>query len=88
VDGDTRDRRRSRRWCPRVAPPDAFYNAPYQQGVLVSWALDWAAMMSGRTMQVAGDGTYGGFGPTRATDFKLPYAKLNERRWRNRFALV
>jgi putative CocE/NonD family hydrolase len=70
-----------RAMVPEVAPPDAFYNAPYQQGILVGWALDWAAMMSGRTMQVAGEGPYGGFAPTRAADMaKLPYIKLNERR--------
>lgn len=70
-----------RAMVPEVAPPDAFYNAPYQQGILVSWALDWGAMMSGRTMQSAGEGPYGGFAPTRATDMRrLPYIGLNERR--------
>jgi putative CocE/NonD family hydrolase len=70
-----------RAMVPEVSPPDAFYNAPYQQGVLVGWALDWAAMMSGRTMQSAGEGPYGGFAPTRADDMKrLPYVGLNERR--------
>jgi putative CocE/NonD family hydrolase len=66
---------------PEVAPPDQFYNAPYQEGVLVGWMMDWCAQMAGRTNQVVGEGHYGGFAPTRAEDFmKLPYVKLNERR--------
>lgn len=69
-----------RAMVPEVAPPDAFFNAPYQQGVLVGWALDWAAMMSGRTIQVAGSGAYSGFAPTRGSDYRLPYIQLNERR--------
>lgn len=66
---------------PEVAPPDQFFNAPYQQGVLSGWALDWAAMMAGRTSQIVAIGPYGGFANTRARDFmQLPYWKLNERR--------
>jgi putative CocE/NonD family hydrolase len=66
---------------PEVAPPDAFYNAPYQEGVLSGWALDWAAMMAGRTTQTVADGPYGGFTNTRARDFMAtPYIRLNERR--------
>lgn len=66
---------------PEVAPPDAFGSGPYQDGVLVSWMMDWAANMAGRTAQQAGDGPYGGFVATRDRDFlKLPYIKLNERR--------
>jgi putative CocE/NonD family hydrolase len=66
---------------PEVAPPDAFYNAPYQDGVLVGWAMDWAAMMSGRTTQSVGEGPYGGFTATRSRDFMAtPYLTLNERR--------
>jgi putative CocE/NonD family hydrolase len=66
---------------PEVAPPDAFYNAPYQEGVLSGWALDWAAMMSGRTAQTVAEGPYGGFANTRARDFMAtPYIGLNERR--------
>src|SRR5207302_10390876 len=64
---------------PEVAPPDAFANAPYQDGVLVGWTMDWAAMMSGRTAQSTADGPYGGFTNTRARDLMLtPYIKLNE----------
>jgi putative CocE/NonD family hydrolase len=64
---------------PEVAPPDAFYNAPYQNGVLVGWAMDWAAMMAGRTTQTVADGPYGGFANTRAKDLlRTPYIKLNE----------
>lgn len=66
---------------PEVAPPDAFRNGPYQEGVLVSWMMDWAPMMAGRTAQVVADGPYGGFANTRARDLmQLPYIKLNERR--------
>ena len=66
---------------PEVAPPDAFYNAPYQNGVLVSWAMDWAAVMAGRVGQVVDNGPYGGFGNNRVRDYMpLPYLKLAERR--------
>jgi len=27
---------------PEVAPPDHFYNCPYQNGVFVCWMMDWA----------------------------------------------
>lgn len=66
---------------PEVAPPDAFCNAPYQQGILAGWMMDWAAMMAGRTTQVAGDGAYSGFTPTRARDLlHTPYVELNRSR--------
>jgi putative CocE/NonD family hydrolase len=66
---------------PEVAPPDHFENAPYQNGVLTSWALDWSSAMAGRTAQTVGEGPYGGFASTRAADFmQTPYIKLNERR--------
>jgi putative CocE/NonD family hydrolase len=66
---------------PEVAPPDQFENCPYQNGVLVSWAMDWAATMAGRTNQVVANGPYGGFLKTRAHDLmQLPYVGLNERR--------
>src|SRR5262249_34188273 len=66
--------------APEVAPPDQFRNAPYQDGVLVGWAMDWAAMMAGRTSQTVGDGPYGGFTATRDKDLLLtPYVRLNER---------
>lgn len=66
---------------PEVAPPDAMFNAPYQNGVLVSWTLDWGAANAGRVGQVLGPGAYGGFGvqERRLADYmRLPYAKLNE----------
>src|SRR5262249_20533106 len=54
---------------------------PYQEGVLVGWMMDWAAAMSGRTMQTVGEGPYGGFAATRARDLlSTPYVGLNERR--------
>lgn len=66
---------------PEVAPPDAFANAPYQDGVLVSWLLDWGAAHSGRTTQIAGEGAYGGFSRTRNRDFMVtPYLGMNARR--------
>jgi putative CocE/NonD family hydrolase len=65
--------------APEVAPPDAFVNAPYQHGILVGWAMDWAAMMAGRTTQVVGEGAYSGFTPTRARDLmRTPYVELNQ----------
>lgn len=66
---------------PEVAPPDALANAPYQNGVLVCWMMDWAASQAGRTVQAAGPGPYGGFVASRQKDFlELPYIKLCERR--------
>ena len=66
---------------PEVAPPDQLYNGPYQNGILVGWAMDWAAAHAGRTTQVARPGPYGGFTVTRHKDYlELPYLKLCERR--------
>jgi putative CocE/NonD family hydrolase len=66
---------------PEVAPPDQLRNAPYQEGVLVGWTMDWAAMMAGRTSQTVAEGPYGGFTNARAQDLMLtPYLQLNERR--------
>ncbi|MCW5980091.1 MAG: CocE/NonD family hydrolase [Bryobacteraceae bacterium] len=63
---------------PEVAPPDQFYNGPYQDGILVCWAMDWGAgMMAGRTNQRIGEGAYGGFANGRADDYMhLPYLDL------------
>lgn len=66
---------------PEVAPPDHFFNAPYQNGVLVGWALDWAGAMAGRTPNSIGKGPYGGFADTRDADYRLtPYIELDDRR--------
>lgn len=66
---------------PEVAPPDGVFNGPYQNGVLVCWAVDWAGAMSGRTGQYLGDGPYGGFAANREKDYAvLPYATLLDRR--------
>lgn len=64
--------------APKVAPPDAFENVPYQNGVLTgSWFADWSAVMSGRTMQSIGTSAYGGWS-TRRDDFRhTPYADIN-----------
>ncbi len=66
---------------PEVAPPDQFYNVPYQNGVLVGVMLDWGGANAGRVGQVIGAGPYGGFGAAdrRVADYmQLPYLKLNE----------
>jgi len=68
---------------PEVAPPDAMFNAPYQNGVLVSWMMDWGGANAGRVGQVMGPGPYGGFASEerRLADYtQLPYLTLNERR--------
>lgn len=66
---------------PEVAPPDALYNGPYQNGVLICWTIDWAGVMSGRTGQYFGEGPYGGFGANRDKDYRVfPYIKILERR--------
>ena len=64
--------------APEVAPPDPMENGPYQNGVLVCWAMDWGAgMMAGRTNQTIGPGAYGGFAANRAADYMhLPYIEM------------
>jgi uncharacterized protein len=64
--------------APEVAPPDPFHNGPYQDGILVSWAMDWGAgMMAGRTNQTIDQGSLHGWANTRAEDFMhLPYIDL------------
>jgi uncharacterized protein len=67
--------------APEVAPPDQFRNAPYQNGVLVSWILDWQAGLAGHTAQAVAPGPYGGFTNTRADDMlRTPYIQLNHNR--------
>ena len=67
--------------APEVAPPDQFYNGPYQNGVLVGWMIDWAASQAGRTTQAIGEGAYGGFVQNRWQDFMhMPYLDINEMR--------
>ncbi|MBX7211591.1 MAG: CocE/NonD family hydrolase [Verrucomicrobiaceae bacterium] len=66
---------------PEVAPPDAMFNTPYQNGVLVSWMVDWAGANGGRVGQNMGPGPYGGFAleERRLADYmQLPYVKLQE----------
>ena len=63
---------------PEVAPPDQFYNAPYQDGVLVGWTMDWQAGMAGHTAQEVSSSAYGGFAASRVKDFMhTPYIDLN-----------
>src|ERR1017187_8764186 len=67
--------------APEVVPADAFRNFPYQEGVLVAAALDWAAMMSGRTQQTVDTGAYVGWTNTRYRDLlRTPYVELNQAR--------
>ncbi|HYE98548.1 MAG TPA: CocE/NonD family hydrolase [Planctomycetota bacterium] len=66
---------------PEVAPPDHFYNMPYQHGVGVSWAVDWASMMAGRRFQPIGPGPRSGFFKHRDEDMRVvPLLSLNGRR--------
>jgi len=66
---------------PEVAPPDQFQNAPYQHGVGVSWAIDWASMMAGRRFQPIGPGPRYGFFAHRDEDMRtVPLVSLNGRR--------
>jgi uncharacterized protein len=64
--------------APKVSPPDPFENAPYQNGVLTGgWSMDWAAMMSRRTLQSVDENGYGGW-QTRHGDLKhTPYSTIN-----------
>ncbi len=67
--------------APEVAPPDAFHNIPYQQGIMLGPFVDWAAWMSGRTAQVKEEGPYGGFTNSRWEDLlHAPYLTLDEAR--------
>ncbi|MFN0196319.1 MAG: CocE/NonD family hydrolase, partial [Planctomycetaceae bacterium] len=65
---------------PEVAPPDHFYNCPYQNGIFVCWMMDWAGMMSDRTPYSAGPGAYGGFAVNREAAYKLPYIDFDKSR--------
>lgn len=68
---------------PEVAPPDAFFNLPYQNGVPTGVFFDWAGSVAGRVGQVIGPGAYAGFGALdrRLTDYQAgPIATLLERR--------
>ena len=67
---------------PEVAPPDQFYNGPYQNGILVCWAIDWAGNMAGRTPNIVGPGAYGGFGASRLTDYGETVCRHQRRRHR------
>ncbi|MBL7649686.1 MAG: CocE/NonD family hydrolase [Candidatus Hydrogenedentes bacterium] len=66
---------------PEVAPPDHFYNCPYQNGIYVSWMIDWAGNMSARLPHSAGPGGYGGFAVGREQAYsKLPYIDFDKTR--------
>ncbi|MFK5923444.1 MAG: CocE/NonD family hydrolase [Verrucomicrobiota bacterium] len=65
---------------PEVAPPDHFYNCPYQNGIFVCWMVDWAGTLSGRTPHRAGPGGYGGFAVNREEAYKLPYIDFDKTR--------
>jgi hypothetical protein len=64
---------------PEVAPPDHFYNCPYQNGIFVCWMMDWAGMMSARLPHSAGPGPYGGFAVNREAAYRqLPYIDFDK----------
>jgi len=66
---------------PEVAPPDHFFNCPYQNGVFVCWMMDWAGTMSARQPHRAGPGAYGGFAVNREEAYgKLPYIDFDRTR--------
>jgi len=66
---------------PEVAPPDHFYNCPYQNGIFVCWMMDWAGMMSARLPHSAGPGPYGGFAVNREAAYRqLPYIDFDQSR--------
>jgi putative CocE/NonD family hydrolase len=66
---------------PEVAPPDHFYNCPYQNGIFVCWMLDWAGALSDRLPHRAGPGGYGGFAVNREEAYnKLPYIDFDKTR--------
>ena len=66
---------------PEVAPPDHFSNCPYQNGILVSWMVDWAGTMSARLPHRTGPGPYGGFAVNRREAYgKLPYIDFDKTR--------
>ncbi|QDU98347.1 CocE/NonD family hydrolase [Lignipirellula cremea] len=66
---------------PEVAPPDHLRNAPYQNGVLVCWMMDWAGMMSDRLPHSNRPGPYGGFAVEREKEYgQLPYINFDKTR--------
>jgi len=66
---------------PEVAPPDHFYNCPYQNGIFVCWMMDWAGSMSARLPHSAGPGGYGGFAVNREKAYSnLPYIDFDKTR--------
>ncbi|TWU17279.1 Cocaine esterase [Novipirellula galeiformis] len=66
---------------PEVAPPDHFYNAPYQNGILVCWMMDWGGTNSGRASHSVGPGPYGGFAVNREQAYRqLPYIEFDKSR--------
>lgn len=66
---------------PEVAPPDHFYNCPYQNGIFVCWMVDWAGSTSARHPHRAGPGAYGGFAVDREKAYdQLPYIDFDKTR--------
>ena len=66
---------------PEVAPPDHFYNCPYQNGIFVCWMVDWAGALSDRLPHRAGPGAYGGFAENREEAYgRLPYIDFDKSR--------
>ena len=66
---------------PEVAPPDHFFNCPYQNGIFVCWMMDWAGALSARLPHSAGPGAYGGFAVDRERAYgRLPYINFDKTR--------
>ena len=66
---------------PEVAPPDHFFNCPYQNGIFVCWMMDWGGALSARLPHSAGPGAYGGFAVNRETAYgRLPYIDFDKTR--------
>ena len=66
--------------APRVAPPSSgLLNAPYQNGILVSWVIDWMAGMARRTAQTVGSAPYWGHTERREENMShVPQAGIAE----------
>jgi uncharacterized protein len=66
---------------PEVAPPDQFYNCPYQNGILVCFMMDWVGLMSDHRSYIIGPGPYGGFAANRDAAYRrLPYIDFDKSR--------
>ena len=64
--------------APWTAPADAFEDIPYRGGAIVGPWMDWAALMSGRTIETDGEGPYSGWSKRQLLDYQYtPYMEIN-----------